>query len=197
MSLRGQIFQTLTGQKADVDGKPSGDLRGMLLAVGGRSTKTQSGIDLTKAAVALQVSRRTVERWVKAAETGVGQKPSPAHSKALMTKSRQAATTKAGRRQAIAASSVLQAAKARGARLSITGMQGPTAGGRDYLRYRTTLLELEPDQVDGMIAAWEAGGDKGFMAWATSTWGDDYLPGWGFSDVSDIDMERLSGGKWQ
>ena len=69
-ALRGKIFSALTGQKADVSGKPTGDLRGMLLAVGGASPKTKSGIDLTAAAHKLGVTRRTVERWLKAAETG-------------------------------------------------------------------------------------------------------------------------------
>src|SRR5450759_5645794 len=76
-NLRGKLFTALTGNsEADVTGK--GDVRGMLMAVGGSSSKTKSGIDLTKAAAKLGVSRRTVERWVKTAATGQGQRPSPA-----------------------------------------------------------------------------------------------------------------------
>ena len=79
--LRGKLFSAITGRDADVSGQPGGDLRGMLMAVGGASRRTQSGIDLTKAAKSLGVSRRTVERWVKTEQTGTGQRPSAQHAK--------------------------------------------------------------------------------------------------------------------
>ena len=96
--LRNTLFAVLTGRQGDVSGKAGGDVRGMLMAVGGSSTRTKSGIDLTAAANKLGVSRRTVERWVKTAQTGTGQRPSAPHAKALAAKARQAATTKAGRK---------------------------------------------------------------------------------------------------
>ena len=74
--LRGKLFTALTGRDADVSGQAGGDLRGMLMAVGGASRRTKSGIDLTKAAKSLGVSRRTVERWVKTEQTSAGQRPS-------------------------------------------------------------------------------------------------------------------------
>src|SRR4051794_29802263 len=92
--LRGKVFNLLTGMQADVSGSPQGDLRGMLLAVGGTSSKTRSGIDLTGAAAKLGVSRRTVERWVRTSQTGTGQRPSAAHLTNLAKQARQAATTK-------------------------------------------------------------------------------------------------------
>ena len=91
--LRGKVFAALTGRHADVSGRTDGDIPGMLLAVGGPSSKTKSGIDLTKAAKALGVSRRTVERWVKTAKTGVGQRPSSPRAHILAPKSREAAAT--------------------------------------------------------------------------------------------------------
>ena len=132
--LRGKLFAALTGRQVDVSGTAGADLRGQLMAVGGPSGRTKSGIDLTKAAKGLGVSRRTVERWVKTEQTGDGQRPSPGHAKKLATKARQAATTKAGRKAALAGSTVRQAVASRGARLSITGLQGPRAAGRDYMR---------------------------------------------------------------
>ena len=96
--LRTSLFSMLTGRQADVSGQVGGDVRGMLMAVGGASSRTKSGIDLTRAAGKLGVSRRTVERWVKTAQTGSGQRPSSQHAKTLATKARQAATTKAGRK---------------------------------------------------------------------------------------------------
>ena len=195
-ALRGKIFSALTGQKADVSGKPTGDLRGMLLAVGGASPKTKSGIDLTAAAHKLGVTRRTVERWLKAAETGAGQRPSIQHAKNLATRARQAATTKAGRRAALDASPIAKAVLSRGARVAVSGVQGPRRAGREYMRDRTTQLELDPDQVESMLNAWEQGGEKGFMSWMGDTWGEEYVAGWKFDSVDDISIERPSGSRW-
>lgn len=195
--LRGKLFSALTGRDADVSGQPGGDLRGMLMAVGGASRRTQSGIDLTKAAKSLGVSRRTVERWVKTEQTGAGQRPSARHAKSLAKKARQAATTKAGRRAALAGSTMRQAIASRGARLSITGLQGPHAAGRDYMRNRTTQLELDPADAEAMMDAWESGGEKGFMDWATGHWGNEYLDDWKFDAVDGIDIERPYGGGWR
>lgn len=196
-ALRGKLFSALTGRDADVSGQTDGDLRGMLMAIGGASRRTKSGIDLTKAAQGLGVSRRTVERWVKTAQTGTGQRPSPKHAKSLATKARQAATTKAGRRAALAGSTLRQSIASRGARLSITGPQGPRAAGRDYMRNRTTQLELDPTDAEAMMNAWENGGEKGFMSWATGHWGNEYLDDWKFEAVDDLDIERPYGGGWR
>lgn len=195
--LRGKVFTALTGSDADVSGQTGGDLRRMLMAVGGASRRTRSGIDLTKAAKTLGVSRRTVERWVKTEQTGAGQRPSAQHLKSLAGKARRAATTKSGRRAALAGSTMRQAITGRGARLSITGLQGPHAAGRDYMRKRTTQLELDPADAEAMLNAWEDGGEKGFMAWATGHWGNEYLDDWKFDDVDGIDIERPYGGGWR
>jgi len=201
--LRGRVFAALTGNnQADVSGKGD-DVTGMLMAIGGPSSRTRSGIDLTQAAGSLGVSRRTVERWVKSAATGTGQRPSPTHSKALTGKARQAASTKAGRKAAL---SGVRAAKtfARGARISINGMQGPHAAGRDYLRERTTQLELDPEAVEAMLDAYEQGGEKAFTAWATNHWGVDggdgapaYLDDWRFESMNSVDLEGPYGGGWR
>lgn len=199
--LRGMIFTVLTGEDADVDGKADGDVHGMLLAVGG-SGKTKSGINLTKAAAKLGVSRRTVERWVQSANTGTGQRPSAGHAKELAKKSRQAATTIAGRREALQASSIAKAITRRGARIAIEGLQGPVVNGKDYRRFRTTMVELDPVTAQAMLDAWVAGGDKGYMAWATGFWGGteaedaNYLPDWAFGELSSIELQQPYGGRW-
>ncbi len=195
--LRSKLFTALTGRAADVSGAAQGDVRGMLMAIGGPSSKTQSGIDLTKAASALGVSRRTAERWLS-----TGQRPRPRNATALARKARQAATTKAGRRAALAGSPVQRAA-ARGARISITALQGPHT--RDYMRKRTTQILLDPADAQAMFDAWEQGGDKGFMTWATTHWGGDpntgrlgeYVDGWQFGDVDDVTIETPYGGGWR
>lgn len=188
--LRSQIFSALTGRDADVSGKTDGDVRGMLMAIGGPSDRTRSGIDLTKAAKAAGVSRRTAERWVAAAESGAGQRPSPRHLKTLSTKARQAASTKQGRRAALADA---RQKVANGVRLSLTGMQGPST--KDYFRPRTTRLDLDPAETAAMLDAWEKGGEKGFMTWVTDRWGgdrqDNYVDDWQFGDMDDIDIQDL------
>lgn len=195
--LRNTLFSILTGRQADVSGSASGDVRGMLMAVGGTSNRTKSGIDLTKAASKLGVSRRTVERWVKSAQTGAGQRPSPQHAKALASKARQAATTKAGRKAALAGSPLRQAITSRGARVSIDGLQGPHAAGKDYIRKRVTQVYLDPADAHAMMNAWETGGEKGFMSWATTFWDTEYLNDWTFDSVDGVTIERPHGGAWR
>ena len=195
--LRNTLFAILTGRQADVSGSASGDVRGMLMAVGGTSNRTKSGIDLTKAASKLGVSRRTVERWVKSAQTGAGQRPSPQHAKALASKARQAATTKAGRKAALAGSPLRQAITSRGARVSIDGLQGPHAAGKDYIRKRVTQVYLDPADAHAMMNAWETGGEKGFMSWATTFWDTEYLNDWTFDSVDGVTIERPHGGAWR
>lgn len=194
--LRGKLFTALTGRDGDVSGQTDGDLRGMLMAIGGASGRTKSGIDLTKVAASLGVTRRTVERWVKTEQEGTGQHPSPEHAKSVATKARQAATTQAGRRAALADSNMRQAFS-RGARVSITGPQGPSADGKNYMRNRTTQLELRPEDAEAMMDAWESRGEKGFLAWATSYWGAEYLEDWKFDSADDVRIERPYGGEWR
>lgn len=194
--LRSTIFSALTGRQVDVSGRAGGDLRGMLMAVGGPSSKTRSGIDLTNAARTLGVSRRTVERWVQTAQTGAGQRPSRTHATSLARQARRAATTRAGRRAALASTTVRQITS-RGARLTITAIQGPHAAGRDYMRNRTTQLELDPTAAEAMLTAWENGGDRGFMSWAAGHWDQEYLPDWRFESVGDIELQRPFGGEWR
>lgn len=197
--LRSTIFSALTGKKADVSGKADGNVSGMLMAIGGSSTKTKSGIDLTRAAKSLGVSRRTVERWFKTSQTGSGQRPSPQHSKAMATKARQAATTKRGRRAALGASNVRKHITSRGARITISGEQGPIIGS-DYRRRRTTTLDLDPDQAAAMMDAFEEGGEKGFMTWANNFWDEEYVSDWSFSTepggIDDITVAPQGRNSW-
>ncbi len=188
--LRSKLFNALTGGEADVSGQPGGDLAGMLMAVGGRSDRTRSGIDLTKAAAALGVSRRTVERWAKTAETGTGQRPSAAHAKTLASRARQMATTKRGRRAAVTRQAPLP--RGAGAQIQITGVQGPPDPQRKgYRRLRTTQIDLTPDEAQDMIDAWVDGGDKGLMTWFTGKWDAYYVPDWEFETLDGIDIRPV------
>lgn len=177
----GQVFTALTGREADVSGQDGGDLRGKLLAVGGASSRTKSGIDLSRAAKRLGVSRRTVERWVKTSEQGEGQRPSKAHAKALRDKSRQAASTKRGRAQE---SEAIRKKFSRGTKLNVTANQGPHSS--DYMRHRTVSENLSPEQTEAMINAWEEGGEAGFHQWAQAHLDDKYVDDWKIGQVENI-----------
>ena len=53
------------------------------------------------------------------------------------------------------------------------------------------------DAEAAMMDAWENGGEKGFMDWATGHWGNEYLDDWKFDAVDGIDIERPYGGGWR
>jgi hypothetical protein len=182
--LRGTLFTALTGRGGDVSGRPDADVREMLLAIGGPAD-TRSGINLTAVAAELGVSRRTAERWV----TTAGQKIRlrGANLAKVVARSRQAATTKAGRRKAMAA--VRAGARVRyGAKLSITGQQGPLRAGTAYRRRRRIDLVLDPQAAEEMMTAYEDGGDKGYMAWLESYASENYLDDWGFDSLDRIEV---------
>lgn len=185
--LRGTVFQALSGQTgADVSGATTGDLLGQIRAIGGSSARTRSGIDLTRAATRLGVSRRTVERWVANATTGGGRRPSAASAKTIASRARSAATSQRGRRDAVRAAR--EQAAQRGARISISGKQGPTRAGKGYSRNRTTIQELSPDEAAALFEAYERGGEQGFLDWATNYWDTNYLEDWGFESVDGVDV---------
>lgn len=197
---RGQVFTAMTGLRgADVsgesvgqDGQPKGDLRGMLLAVGGKSSRTKSGIDLTAAAKKLGVSRRTAERWVQSSEQGKGQRPSAKHLDNLTERARQAATTKAGR---TGHAQKLRQSMSRGGTLEVTGLQGPNRAQTDYLRDATVTKDLSPEDAEAMINAWENGGDAGFESWMSGFMGDRQMTGWTVSSVSDLSIKPTTRGR--
>jgi hypothetical protein len=87
-----------------------------------------------------------------------------------------------------------QSAYRLGARLRIRGLQGPGRAGKDYPRQRATELLLDPADADAMLTAYEQGGDRGFVDWATNYWGQEYLPDWGFQTVEEVDIQPLTRG---
>lgn len=187
------LFARLTGTSRDVDVSGTGDnITGMLMAVGGESKRSSSGINITAAARKLGVHPTTVRRWIKGAQGEVGgSKPRGDHLKSLRRKSKQTTSTKAGRAQ------VAAAARARYAgqhlKLQITGRQGIAAGGASYLRHTTTEQDLDPEQFERLINAYEAGGDKAVAAEITRIWqGDDtrygYHEDWGFESMDRFDF---------
>ncbi len=188
--LRGTLFSAFSGNPADVSGRADADVRGMLLAIGGPG-KTKSGIDLSAAAKELGVTRRTVERWVTTA--GERSKLGGANLAKVRTQSRQAATTKQGRRKAVArvrdaggpgGSSIARY----GSKITLKGSQGPAAAGKDYLRNRSISLQLDPESAQGMFDAYAEGGDKGFVSWMEGYAGDTYVDGWSIGSIDSFQI---------
>lgn len=183
---RGQLFRWLTG-RGDVPVDNGRDIRGMLLAAGGPSDRTRSGIDLTAAAKKLGVSRRTVERWHRTAQTGQGQRPSPAHLKSLAKAARQAATTRAGRAQWLA--SVRADPKfAGGAFVTIDALQGPGDSEGEWMRDRKITHTLSRVDLEELWDAYERGGDRGVGGWIDQR-GEEYLSGWQTGAIGSITVQ--------
>lgn len=182
--LRGTLFGSLTGRAGDVSGQRDGDVRGMLMSIAGPG-KTKSGINLTAAAKELGVTRRTVERWVTdAAEKG---RPRGKNLDTLVSKSRQAATTKAGRRKAL--KDTKQGPMGRyGAKLSVKGPQGPKRAGKDYKRNRRVQFDVAPEDVQAMIQTYEDGGDQALVSWLEGYADQNYVDGWGFDGIEEFDL---------
>lgn len=192
-SLATKAFALFTGRAGDISGSRAGGLLDQLLAIGGASARTASGIDLTRAASGLGVSRRTVERWVAAERTGAGQRPSPRHAAALAQRSRTMATTRAGRISAMAGTGRV-ASLARGAKLTVSGVQGPRSV--EYMRPRTVSVMLDPDQASAMAGAWQGGGQRGLMRWAVGHFREEYTDGWRFGEVDSLDVAPTAGPRW-
>lgn len=192
-TLATKAFTLFTGRAGDISGLPGGALLGQLRAIGGASARTISGIDLTRAAAGLGVSRRTVERWVARERTGVGQRPSPRHAAALAARSRSMATTRAGRVSAMAGTERV-ASLARGAKLTVSAVQGPRSV--EYMRPRTVSVMLDPDQASAMADAWQGGGQRGLMRWTVGHFRQEYTDGWRFGDVDSLDVQPTGGQRW-
>jgi hypothetical protein len=175
--LRGKLFTALTGRTGAV----GGSLVDQLSAAFGPGARG-ARVNARAAAQALGVSTRTVQRWVAG-----DSKPKPANAQAVRRRARQAATTKAGRRSAMATARGDRASRY-GARLHITGTQGPL----DYERYRRTAnLDLDPAMVEQLRDAYEAGGDRGVVDWATGALDQNYVSDWNIVSIDDIRFDSM------
>ncbi len=183
--LRQTLFGALTGRAGDVTGRPDGDLRGMLQAAFGEGRRP-GGVDTRSAAQGLGVTQRTVQRWLAGADRQRHQ-ANPQHLKAIASRARQAASTQRGRRTSVA--DVRQGPLARrGARLSVRGVQGPIRAGTDYRRLRRVDVELQPEDVDALLSAYERGGDRAFVSWLEGHMDQQYVADWGFESIADLEL---------
>lgn len=180
---RQNLYRAISGRKdSDISGKGT-DPEAMLQAAYGRGPRG-GAVNTKAAAKSLGVSASTIRRWISGSRS-----PSPEHLKALQTASRQAASTKAGRRAATAdfrASAQGQKALAGASRIWVKGNQG--VGGRDsdkYTRTRDAAQPVDPEDVEAMLAAYEEGGADALHEWMCDIM-DRYVPDWGFISIDDF-----------
>lgn len=187
-AARGLFFSALSRRSgADVSGTPQGDLRGMLLAAFGSSRRDPSRPDTRAAAAALGVTQRTVQRWLAGPERERS-KPKPQTLAQIAQASRKAATTKAGRRAAIAATRKDSRIARRGMRIVIHGIQGLQQG-PDYERDRKTVMQLTPENSNGFFDAYESGGENGALSFLVDHCDEVYgVDSWYFGEIKGIDL---------
>lgn len=187
--MRASIHRALTGDaSADVTGR--GGVRGMLAAIGGRSARTKSGIDLTAAANELGVNRRTVERWVAAEQAGAGRRPRPDNMKNLQKTAQRQATTKAGRRRAVDQAKQ-RLGKAGGSVISVQGYMGPRFEDATYYRNRSVdTMALSPETADWVMQGYVDDGDRGFADRWEAVMSEGGYPDFRVSDVDSISWTR-------
>lgn len=195
---RQAVFQGLFGRRDvefDVSGKGTNIVSMLRTAFGeGRQGRP---VDTKAAAAGLGVSQRTVQRWIAGEGKQRIKAPRADHLAALRKASRQAATTRKGRKRMVAEarrSRKFAQGKTKGIRLTVRGMSGFADAGQHYLRYRSVPLKLTPDQVDAMWDAYERGGDKGFSDWLTSR-SQDYLTGWEYESIDSLQFDSLKPGE--
>lgn len=186
VTLRSVIYRGITGRR-DADVGELTNVMGMLQAVYGYGPRG-SKVNTKVAAEALGVSAATVRRWANGS-----QQPSPDHLKAIKTAARRAASTKAGRR---AATQVFRnsergrkalAGGTGGARIHIGGYQGP----ENYAWERDRDVSsdpLTPAEIEGLLRAYEDGGDKGLLNYLADIMDPRYMHGspWEFATISDF-----------
>ncbi|GAA1746736.1 hypothetical protein [Microbacterium paludicola] len=170
------------------------DVAGMLQVLYG-TTRTRRGddgqlrevraVDTREAARGFGVSQRTIQRWLKGASN-----PRREHKDKLVTRTRQAATTKRGRQRL--ANRARRNAPGRPIRVQIRSHQGPSDP--SYKRDRTTRADLSPEAYEELLSAYAETGEEGmreYLAGYFSSGSTDYPTDWEFDDIQKIGFERL------
>lgn len=184
LNQRQVIFEALTGTKNSAAGGQPGSVRGMLEGLYGTTRNGKPTVDTREAARRLNVSQRTVQRWLKNDHT-----PSTDHLKTIQKRSRQAVTTKRGRARALRRAASTQPSPTEGAKVNVRGTQGP----RGYAREgRNATQKLSPEEHQGLLNAYAEGGDDGALNYLSGIYSEKYVDDWQFNSVTDFRMSGLS-----
>ena len=157
--------------------------RGMLQAAFGRGPRG-AAVNARAAAESLGVSPGTVRRW--AAGT---QQPSPGRLAAIRAAARRTTTTKRGRRATTAdfrASAQGRQALRIGSKIWISGEQGVGGYDQGYARDRRVATDIDPEEIEALLRAYEDGGDRGLRDWMKEFFDDKYVAGWDFVTIDDF-----------
>lgn len=180
------FFSAMTGYRnADVTGK-SENTPAMLRTL---YSRPDGKVDTRQAAKALNVSQRTVQRWIKGE-----QKPKTDNLTRINRAARQAATTKAGRKKAIRSQLNGRLAQ-RGAKITIRGHQGVSgnnAHGDSYARFRAATLKLTPEEVQDLLHAYADHGDTGLHDYLQQQYSENYGAGqWNMDHINTINLNDI------
>lgn len=181
-ALTNRVFQRLTG-RTDADSSEGDSVRGMLEAAFGRGPRG-GAVNATEAAKRLGVSPGTVRRWAAGTQKPAGDKLS-----GIRKAARQASSTKRGRRNATkdfrTSATGAQALRV-GTKLWISGQQGVGGYSQGYARDRRVTVDVNPDDVGALLAAYEEGGDAGAREWMRTFLDVNYVAGWDFVTIDDF-----------
>ena len=171
MNLTDALFAAITNGKS-----PDDDLRKTVQALGG--TKAVAQI--------LGKSQRQVQRYV-ARDPRKRTTPPKEVADALR---RTAYASPSVRRSLI---SKRRAARMRSRRkvVYVRGRveAGPIVGGRDYKRVRVLDVPISGELMAQVLAAWQDGDDQGARDALEEAFGEEYVAGWEFGDVDNLDFD--------
>lgn len=193
---RGSVFEVLAGRPGpDVAGQSvAGVLRALGLVKPDREKRKISRLDTAAAAKVAGVHRDTVAKWLRRERRG---EPLPTRSAGLTklrTKARQGPGRKRDRARAVAAARKDARYAGKGARVFITGTQGPrdADSGHGYERDRQTYMDLDGGQFDAMFDAYVNEGDQGVASFFNGVYGDGGYWGmdWFATSIAEIGFAR-------
>lgn len=184
LNQRQVMFEAMTGTRNAAAGGKESSHRGMLQGLYGTTRNGKPAVDTREAAKRLNVSQRTVQRWLKNDRI-----PSPEHLKEVQKKNRQAVTTKRGRARSIRRAATTRPSPKEGVKVTVKGTQGPKGYARDN---RNATQKLTPEEHQGLLTAYADGGDDAALNYLAGIYSAKYVDDWQFNSVTDFRMSELS-----
>jgi transposase-like protein len=173
--LTGQMWTAVAGRRAGTPaGNPAESLRALL----------DAGVSKKEIAQTLGVTPRTVERWTT---TTGGQRRDPAKSKAAERLTELGAKDPRVRERALSRYRKSRQ-RNRGGRVKINGRQGPAPAGKNYLRKRLIVHEIDGYAMDKVMQAWSAGDDDAAADAIREALEEQGYPDWAWDEGADVDF---------